>query len=115
MRRHEGRKYLFDILQACELLAQFSANKTFSDYQTDPMLRSAIERQFEIVGEALNQAIKLDAGLADHISDSSRIIAFRNRLIHGYSMVSNEVVWGVIEVYLPRLHREVRDLLGPTH
>jgi uncharacterized protein with HEPN domain len=72
MRPPEVRKYL----------AQFSTGKTLNDYHGDALLRSAIERQFEIVGEALNQAIKLDAGLADQVSDSGRIIAFRNRLIH---------------------------------
>lgn len=111
MRQPEVRKYLFDIWQACELLAQFSAGKTWDDYKDDALLRSAIERQFEIVGEALNQAIRLDADVADHVSDSARIIAFRNRLIHAYSAVSNEVVWGIVEAYLPRLRLEVQRLV----
>jgi uncharacterized protein with HEPN domain len=111
MRQPEVRKYLFDIVEACELLVQFSAGKTFDDYQRDPLLRSAVERQFEIVGEALNQAVKLDVEVADQVSDSRRIIAFRNRLIHAYSAVSNEVVWGIVEAYLPKLRREVRRLL----
>jgi uncharacterized protein with HEPN domain len=85
--------------------------KTLDDYQGDVLLRSAIERQFEIVGEALNQAIKLDADVAIQVSDSGRIIAFRNRLIHAYSAVSNEVVWGIVEGYLPKLRLEVRRLL----
>ena len=68
MKPPEVRKYLFDIWQACELPAQFSTGKTLSDYQGDALLRSAIERQFEIVGEALNQAIKLDADLATQVS-----------------------------------------------
>ena len=63
MKPPEIRKYLFDIWQACELLAQFSTGKTLYDYQGDALLRSAIERQFEIVGKALNQAIKLDPEL----------------------------------------------------
>jgi uncharacterized protein with HEPN domain len=111
MRPPEVRKYLFDIWQACELLAEFSRGRTLEEYQGDALLRSAIERQFEIVGEALNQAIKLDADVAKQVSDSGRIIAFRNRLIHAYSAVSNEVVWGVIEAYLPRLRLEVQRLL----
>jgi uncharacterized protein with HEPN domain len=90
MKPPEIRKYLFDIWQACELLAQFFTGKTLNDYQGDALLRSAIERQFEIVGEALNQAIKLNPELANQVSDSGRIIAFRNRLIHAYAAVSNE-------------------------
>lgn len=112
MKRPEVRKYLFDIEQACRLLAEFSNGKTFADYQSDALLRSAVERQFEIVGEALNQAIHLDPDLAQQLSDSSRIISFRNRLIHAYASIANEVVWGVLEANLSKLHHEVRELLG---
>ncbi len=111
MRPPEVRKYLFDVWQPCELLAQFTTGKTLNDYQGDALLRSAVERQFEIVGEALNQAIKQDAEVAKQVSHSGRIIAFRNRLIHAYAAVSNEVVWGIIEAYLPRLRLEIRLLL----
>ncbi len=107
----EVRKYLFDIAQACELLEQFIAGKTFAEYAADPMLRSAVERQFEIIGEALNRALWLDPDLATQISHTPRIIAFRNRLIHGYAAVSNEVVWGVLETNLLVLSREVEALL----
>ena len=75
------------------------------------MLRSAVERQFEIIGEALNQLLRREPGIREKISDASLVIAFRNRLIHGYASVSDEVVWGVVERYLPVLLREVRDLL----
>ncbi|HEV3276022.1 MAG TPA: HepT-like ribonuclease domain-containing protein [Terriglobia bacterium] len=78
------------------------------------MLRFAVERQFEIVGEPLNQAIRLEPGLSDQVSNSRRIVAFRNRLIHGYASISDEVVWGVIETSLPALRREVTALLGES-
>jgi uncharacterized protein with HEPN domain len=105
------RKYLYDIVQACELLVQFIEGKALSDYSSDPMLRSAVERQFEVIGEALNQALRLDPDLSERISDTKRIIAFRNRLIHGYADISNEMVWGVIETNLPVLFNEVKSLL----
>jgi uncharacterized protein with HEPN domain len=79
------------------------------------MLRSAVERQFEIIGEALNQALRLDPTLADRISHSGRIIAFRNRLIHGYAFIADEVVWGVLETHLPTLHKEVTALLSDAN
>ncbi len=112
MKRLEIRKYLFDIVQACDLLKRFTTGKTFDDYTADPMLRSAVERQFEIVGEALNQALQLDPSLEARISSTRRIIAFRNRLIHGYASIADEVVWGVIETNLASLHREVNNLLN---
>jgi uncharacterized protein with HEPN domain len=105
------RAYLFDMAQACVLLRQFTTGKTFAAYKADPMLRSAVERQFEIIGEALNQALRLDPGLAMRISDTSRIIAFRNRLIHAYASIADDVVWGVLETNLPTLQREVEALL----
>jgi uncharacterized protein with HEPN domain len=106
------RKYLFDIAQACELLAGFTAGKTFADYEADPLLRSGVERQFGIIGEALNLALRVDPSLAEQITGSGKIIAFRNRLVHGYSSVSNKVVWGVLEASLPTLKREVEALLA---
>lgn len=107
----EIRKYLFDIQQACDLLVQFTQGKCLADYSADPMLRSAVERQFEIVGEALNQLLRLEPTFAPRISDTRRIIAFRNRLIHGYDSLADEIVWGVVETNLPVLSREVAALL----
>ena len=111
MQPHDTRKYLFDIATSCDLIAQFVSGKTFANYKNDPLLRSGVERQFEIIGEALNQALRYDPGLAKKISSTSRIIAFRNQLIHRYAVVSDEVVWGVIETNLPVLSREVKLLL----
>ena len=76
-----------------------------------PCFASAVERQFEIIGEALNQMLKLELGMASIISDHKRIIAFRNRLIHGYADIAHDVVWGVLETSLPQLHREVGEIL----
>ena len=110
MKQLEIQKYLFDINEACGLLVQFTTGKTFSDYSADPMLRSAVERQFEIIGEALAQLLRLDPGLRSRIKDSGRIVAFRNRLIHGYSSVADDVVWGILEANLPSLQEEVAAL-----
>ncbi len=111
MRQLEVRKYLFDIAEASELLVYFTSGKTFEDYSRDAMLRSAVERQFEIIGEALNQALRLDPSLESQISDTGRIIAFRNRLIHAYASIADQVVWGVLETNLLVLRQEVQALL----
>lgn len=111
MLRPDLRKYLFDILQACDLLVEFTAGKSYSDYSTEALLRSAVERQLEIAGEALSQALRIEPHLADHVSDTRRIVSFRNRLIHGYDSVADDIVWGVLETNLPTLRQEVKKLL----
>jgi len=111
MKQLDIRKYLFDITEACELLVQFTAGKSFPDYAVDPMLRSAVERQFEVIGEALGQALRLDPSLSSRINNTGRIIAFRNRLIHGYASIANEVVWGILESNLPALQKKRKWLL----
>lgn len=75
------------------------------------MLRSAIERQFEIIGEALSQAFYHFPELEEEITAGRQIVAFRNRLIHAYASVDPAVVWGVIEEDLPVLRSEVEELL----
>ena len=110
--RLEAKKYLFDIKQAADLLLRFSRGKTFTEFTADPLLRSAIERQFEIIGEALNQLSRIDAGTASAISEHRRIIAFRNILIHGYAAIDHRLVWGMLEGKLPDLHRQVEALLA---
>jgi len=109
--RHKAKKYLYDISQAARLIEQFTADKTFADYEGDPLLRSGVERQFEIIGEALNQLSQVDPATAARIADHEQIIAFRNILIHGYAVVDNYVVWGVLQTRLPRLEAQVRALL----
>jgi len=75
------------------------------------MLRAAIERQCEIIGEALRRLAKIDADPCSRISDSARIIAFRNILAHGYADVDDRIVWDTVESKVPILLREVDALL----
>ena len=110
--RLEAKKYLFDMRQAASLLAQFTDGKQFADYDRDAMLRAAVEREFEIIGEALGKLAKLDAELAAGISEYRAIVAFRNILIHGYAEVDDRLVWDVVETKLPVLIREIEALLG---
>lgn len=110
--RLEVLKYLFDIQEACQLITEFTAGQTFDDYKNNAMLRSAVERQFEIIGEALNQMLKLEPSLTSVITDSRRIVDFRNLLIQGYAKVSNEVVWGIVQSNLPIITQQVNQLLA---
>jgi uncharacterized protein with HEPN domain len=76
------------------------------------MLRSAVERQLEIVGEALAQLARIDTETASRISEHRRIIAFRNILIHGYAEIDHRIVWDVLEGKLPVVRAEARALLS---
>ncbi|NKE58107.1 DUF86 domain-containing protein [Lentzea sp. PSKA42] len=110
--RRDPRTYLWDALHAAELLAEFSSGKSFTDYLGDAMLRSAVERQFEIIGEALNNLSKVSPELAAAIPDLSRIVAFRNILIHGYASVDDALVWQVLTEKRPQLEERLHQLLA---
>lgn len=92
--RLEAKKCLYDVLRAAMLLAEFTDGKSFEDYERDIMLRSAVERQFTIIGEAMAQLARYDAEVAARISEYPRIIGFRNVLIHGYADI-NDILCGV--------------------
>lgn len=105
-------KYLWDARRAAERIARFTAGRSYDDYLADEMLRSAVERQFEIVGEAFAGLRRMAPDLAVGVSDLPRIVAFRNVLIHGYATVDDRLVWGVIEGNLPGLLALLSRLLG---
>ncbi len=105
-------KYLWDAQRAAERIARFTAGRSFEDYLADDMLRAAVERQFEVIGEAFAGLRRADPALAAAIPDLPRIIAFRNILIHGYASVDDRLVWGVAERDLPGLQEILGRLLG---
>lgn len=107
----EAQAILFDILQTSRRIARFTEGKTLTDYEADEMLRSAVERQLAIAGEALGRLRRIAPEMAEGITDWRRIIAFRNRLIHSYDAVTSAVVWGVVENSVPVLAVEVEKLL----
>ena len=100
---NQTQKLLFDVLDSGRSIQTWCAGRSFSGYETDRQLRRAVEREFEIIGEALNRLTQLDPAMAARISHIQRIVGFRNRIIHGYDTVDDATVWGVIERYLPPL------------
>jgi uncharacterized protein with HEPN domain len=106
-----SRAYLHDIRTAADLVVRFTAGSSFAEFAADPLLRSAVERQLEIAGEALSQLAKTDPTTAAQVSDFRRIIALRNILIHGYAKVDHRVIWDIVEQHVPILRREVDALL----
>lgn len=108
---HDPRKYVYDIWQAAHHILDFAAGKSFEDYQADLLLRSGVERQFEIIGEALNQLARIAPEIAARVPEHRRIISFRNLPIHGYATIDARIVWGVIEAKLPELAHAAKALL----
>ena len=108
---NEAKKRLLDVVNACEAIAEFTAGKDFAAYESDRLLRSGVERQFEIIGEGLSKAGRLDPSLAAQIPDFLRIIGLRNRLIHGYDNVDDEILWDVVQSKLGPLLAQVSAVL----
>ena len=110
--KRDPKSLLWDAREAAEVIATITSGKTFAEFDGDIVLRSAVERQFEIVGEALAQLARLDAAIAAKIPDLREIIAFRNVLIHGYAAIDRARVWRVVEENLPKLRAVLAELLG---
>ena len=108
----DSRKHLYDIQQAARRASRYAAGRTLEDYAADDYFRSAVERQFEIIGEALNRLLKADPDTAARISEHRRVISFRNVLIHGYDAVDDTITWRIIREKLPVLLSEVDALLA---
>ena len=110
--RLEARKYLTDNQAAAERAARFTEGKGFEQYLADEILRSAVERQFGILGEALSRLAKDSPEVAAAIPDHGKIVGFRNILVHGYASVDDRLVWGVVENHLEPLRKAVAKLLA---
>jgi uncharacterized protein with HEPN domain len=106
------KKLLLDVRDAGESILHNTAGKTLVDYSTSRFFRRAVEREFEIIGEALGRLAQIDPPTAAAVSELRRTVDFRNRIIHGYDTVDDAVVWGVIEAHLPLLVKEISVLLG---
>ena len=104
-------KYLTDAHSATSAISQFVKGRTQDDFFNDLFFRSAVERQFEILGEALNLASKEKEDLELEIPDLWKIIGLRNRIIHGYDTVDDELVWDISQRKIPLLHQRLEELL----
>ena len=105
-------KLLEDIRDSAAFIRDVVRGKTLDDYHRDRLLRQAIERNFEIIGEAIKRLAKHDPDSAARIGEHRQIIAFRNVLIHGYDLVDHPLVWSTIEQQVPALLKDVAALLG---
>jgi uncharacterized protein with HEPN domain len=105
-------KLLEDVRDAAAFILASTSGRTLAQFRSDRLLCQAVERNFEIIGEAILRIVRSDPEAAARLGDVKRIIGFRNILIHGYDIVDREVVWLVIQDDLPRLLAAVEALLA---
>jgi len=105
-------KFLYDIKLAIDDIESYfdTETKTFDNYKKNSLLKRAIERNLEIIGEAINRILKEDPSFP--IDNAKKIIGLRNQIIHGYDSVSDENIWGIIMVHLPKLKSEINSMIN---
>ncbi len=108
--KREIKKYLYDIKTSIESINEYiGSEKNYKKYKKDKLLRRAVEREIEIIGEAMNNILKIDSDI--EIDNARRIVDTRNKVIHGYDTVDDAVIWGIIVNHLPKLYEEIKKYL----
>ncbi len=104
-------KHLYDVLNAANEVEQFfdGKPKLFEDFQQSKLLQRAVERNVEIMGEAINRILKIEPDF--ELPNAKAIINTRNRVIHGYDSVTTEFLWGLVIIHIPALKADVEKLL----
>lgn len=104
-------KLLEDIRDAAAFIGEATQGCTLGQFSANRLLRQAVERNFEIIGEAVKRLAQVDPPCAARIAQYPQIIAFRNVLIHGYDLVDHALVWSTVQTQLPALLQDVQALL----
>ena len=107
----EARKYLLDARTAAGVILDVLKGQMYQDYLGSIVLRSAVERQFQILGEAIYQVQKQFPSILPAIPGHREIIRFRHMLVHHYDKIENEVVWGIAKVHLDPFIKTIDSLL----
>jgi len=109
-------KWLYDIKIAIDEIEGYfdGKEKNFFQYRNNIMLKRAIERNLEIIGEAINRIITKDNNFEDRITNAKAIIGLRNQVVHAYDNISDENIWSIIINHLPKLKDEIDNLIKPN-
>lgn len=109
---NEIKTWLYDILQSINEIDSYYEDKprNFEEYRNDIKTKRAIERDLEIIGEAVNRILKKDNSFK--IDNAKQIVGTRNRIIHGYDTVSDDLIWSIVINHIPKLKAEISNLLG---
>lgn len=110
----DERAYLADIIDACNAIAVAVSGLKYKDYETNRLVRSSVEREFIIIGEAMAALSHVAPSTFDSITRARRIVDFRNQLTHEYPTVDNALVWAIITHDVPLLRKESMVLMGLT-
>ena len=110
--KRDPRAYLSDVIEAGLAIQQAVAGINLDDYRNSRLIRSSVEREFTIIGEALNQLSQRDEDRFSQIDQAPQIISFRNKLTHEYAIINDQLVWGVIQDNLPALLKQCAQLLN---
>ena len=107
-------KWLYDIKLSIEEIESFfvSEKRNFFEYKKNAMLKRAVERNLEIIGEAVNRILKRDSSFKEKISESKSIVGLRNQIIHAYDSISDENIWSVIIKHIPKLKIKVENIIN---
>lgn len=105
------KTWLYDILQSINEIDSYYENqpRVFEEYVSDIKTKRAVERDLEIIGEAANRILKKDKDFK--LNNVEKIIGTRNRIIHGYDKISDDLIWSIVINHLPKLKNEVTVLL----
>jgi uncharacterized protein with HEPN domain len=104
------KKSLFDIQSSIKSISiHLGEKRNFFDYQNNITIKRAVERELEIIGEAVNRIIKEDRNF--QLQNARKIVDLRNFIIHGYDSVDDETIWGIISKHVPQLETEVNNLI----
>lgn len=109
--QRDARAFLWDVQQAVIAIQAFTQGMDSTSYSDSALVRSAVERQFEIIGEALNRLSKISPTIAQEVPNLREIIGLRNILIHGYASIDHGRIWHTAEHLVPKLRLVVTALL----
>jgi uncharacterized protein with HEPN domain len=109
---HDVTKSVMDAVGACQAIQEFTKGHTLETYQADYMRRCAVERQFEILGEAFCRIDDADPLFRDNLPEMGDVIGMRNRIIHGYDFVDDVIIWDAVKENIPNLMSKLEAWLA---
>ncbi|MFA7235691.1 MAG: HepT-like ribonuclease domain-containing protein [Phycisphaeraceae bacterium] len=108
---NDVKTWLWDIHEALSLISNATAGMPLETYRRDRVIKAAVERQFTIIGEALNRIRRTEPQTFDQIDAAKQIVGFRNILVHGYDIIKDDIVWRMIQEDVPVLLTQSQKLL----